>query len=296
MLEPGQPRSPLQWRRHGPEPDPVTAHTIALAFDFDDTLAPDSTSQVLEAVGIEPQAFWRDHVELMAQGWDQVPAWMHMMLERSRAAGRPITRDLITRVGQELPLYPGVKSMFRRYRRLIEADEGFRAQFFVISGGLADLVAATAIAGSFDDIWGSNFAYGADGVAYAVKNAISFTDKTRFLFQISKGLVGPAARSAPFAVNERTTDFPVPFKNIIYLGDGYTDIPCFALIQKAGGRAIAAYDRDNRTKVGRVYGFVDDRRVSHVVPTNYTKNRAADSAITLAIESIKTRILSEPTA
>jgi len=274
----------------------VSRATIALVFDFDDTLAPDSTSKVLEAVGIEPQPFWRDHVELMAQGWDQVPAWMYMMLERSRAAGQPITRDLINRVGRELPLYPGVKSMFRRYRQLIEADEGFRAQFFVISSGLADLVAATTIGGSFDDIWGSNFAYDSAGVAYAIRNAISFTDKTRFLFQISKGLVGPEARSTPFAVNERTTDFPVPFKNMIYVGDGYTDIPCFALIQKAGGRAIAAYDRDNRAKVGRVYGFVDDRRVSHVVPANYTKDRAADSAITLAIDSIKARILSEPAA
>ena len=269
------------------------ADTIALVFDFDDTLAPDSTSKVLEAVGIEPKAFWRDHVELMAKGWDQVPAWMHMMLERSRAAGHPITRNLIERVGRELPLYPGVKSMFKRYRQLIESDDGLRAQFFVISSGLADLVGSTAVAGDFDDIWGSNFAYGSAGVAYAIKNAISFTDKTRFLFQISKGLVGPEARSTPFAVNQRTTHFPVPFKNIIYVGDGYTDIPCFALIQKAKGRAIAAYDRDNRAKVGRVYGFVDDRRVSHVVPTNYTKNRGADSAITLAITDIKSRILRE---
>ena len=127
-----------------------------------------------------------------------------------------------------------------------------------------------------------------------IKNVISFTDKTRFLFQISKGLVGPEARSAPFAVNERTDRLPGTLQEHHLRRGRIHRHPVLSLYSE-GRRAAQSplYDRDNRAKVGRAYGFVDDRRVSHVVPTNYTKNSGADSAITLAIDSIKSRILSE---
>jgi phosphoserine phosphatase len=267
--------------------------TIALVFDFDDTLAPDSTSKVLEAVGIDASDFWDRHVELLKNGWDQVPAYMHMMLEESRSRGGAITRDLIENVGRDLTFFPGVKTMFKRYKQLIESDHGLRAQFYVVSSGLAGLVRATPIAPRFNDIWGSDFAYDDAGAICAIKNAISFSDKTRYLFQISKGQIGPEFRSKPFAVNERTHEFPVPLRNMVYVGDGYTDIPCFALVQRKGGRAIAAYDKENKKKTGRVYGFVEDRRVTQIAKVDYTKGRGADDAITLAITHIKSRILEE---
>jgi len=267
---------------------------IALVFDFDDTLAPDSTSKVLEAIGLDPPAFWARHRTLLEHGWDQVPAYMHMMLEESRSRGGAITRDLIEDVGRRLTLFPGVKTMFKRYSQLIESGDGFRAQFYVISSGLGDLIRATTIHPSLTEAWGSDFAYDDSGAICAIKNAISFSDKTRYLFQISKGQIGPKFRSQPFAVNERTHGFPVPLGNMVYVGDGYTDIPCFALVQRKGGRAIAAYDKENKKKTGRVYGFVDDQRVTQIAKVDYTKGRGADDAITLAITHIKSRVLEEP--
>jgi phosphoserine phosphatase len=270
--------------------------TIALAFDFDDTLAPDSTSKVLDAIGIEPHAFWANHRELMAAGWDQVPAWMHMMLAESRARDGAITRELIQRVGRELQLFPGAPAMFKRYKGLIEEVDGFEAQFYVISSGIGDLIRGSRIASKLTDIWGSDFAYDESGAICAVKNVISFTDKTRYLFQISKGLIGPEARGNPFAVNERSNHYPVPGENIVFVGDGYTDIPCFALVERRfKGRAVAVYDLNNREKVGKAYGFVDEGRVSHLEPAVYTKNSGADSAIRLAITHIKSRILKDRT-
>ena len=269
------------------------ADTMALVFDFDDTLAPDSTSKVLEAAGVEPKPFWERHRQLMSQGWDQVPAYMEMMLEVSRAKGGAITRDLISQVGRDLTFFRGVPSMFVRYKELIERGGGFSAHFYVISSGLGDLIRASTINSRLTDAWGSDFAYDEAGAISAIKNVISFSDKTRYLYQISKGLIGPGSRSTPFAVNQRSTDFPVPLKNIVFVGDGYTDIPCFTVVQKAKGRAVAVYDPENREKVGKAYGFVDDRRVSHLEPARYTKNSGADTAIALAINEIKMRILEE---
>ena len=268
-------------------------HTIALVFDFDDTLASDSTSAVLAAIGVESPEFWARHGNMMAEGWDQVPAYMHMMLEVSREKGGAITLELIEGIGGNLEFFRGVPSLFRRCKHVIEEDDGFQAQFYVISSGLGDLIRATTIARRLTDIWGSDFAYDDSGAICAIKNVISFSDKTRYLYQISKGLIGPEARKNPFAVNHRTTHRPVPFKNMIFVGDGYTDIPCFAVVEKAEGRAVAVYDQSNRAKVGKAYGFVDDRRVSHLEPAVYIKNSGADSAIRLAITHIKNRILQE---
>lgn len=275
----------------------MTPHTntpvISLVFDFDDTLVPDSTSQVIEAIGIDPVAFWAEHRRLMLEGWDQVPAFLQMMLEASRKRGGAITRDLILKVGRDLELFRGVPTMFGRYKKLIELDGTFAAQFFVVSSGLEDLIRATKIAPRLTDVWGSNFAYDESGAITAIKTVISFTDKTRYLYQISKGLIGPEARTNPFAVNQRTGDFTAPLKNMIFVGDGYTDIPCFSIVQKAKGRAVAVYDPGNRDKVGKAYDFVDDQRVSHLEPAVYVKGSGADSAITLAITSIQNRLRHE---
>jgi phosphoserine phosphatase len=271
----------------------MTKPVVALVFDFDDTLAPDSTSKVLEAVGIDPAAFWAEHRRRLAAGWDQVPAFMQMMLEESRERDGAVSRDLIRQVGEGLRFFRGVPTMFKRVKRLIEGDGDFTAHFYVISSGFEDLIRSTRIAKCLTDAWGSNFAYDDTGAICGIKNVVSYTDKTRFLYQISKGLIGPEVRSNPFAVNDRSTDFPVPLKNLIFVGDGYTDIPCFTVVQKAKGRSVAVYDPNNRGKIGKAYGFVDDRRVSHLVKADYTKGGGADDAITLAITHIKDRILQE---
>jgi hypothetical protein len=89
----------------------MTKPVVALVFDFDDTLAPDSTSKVLEAVGIDPAAFWAEHRRRLAAGWDQVPAFMQMMLEESRVRDGAISRKLIQQVGEGLRFFRGVPTM-----------------------------------------------------------------------------------------------------------------------------------------------------------------------------------------
>ena len=272
----------------------MTTPAIALVFDFDDTLAPDSTSQVLEAVGIEPVPFWQRHRELMAAGWDQVPAWMHMMLEASRQGGELITRDLIEQVGRELTFFRGVPAMLPRYRALIEADGDIEAHIYVISSGLGDLIRATRIAPHLTDAWGSDFSYDAAGAICGLKNVISFTDKTRYLFQISKGQVGPAARANPFAVNDRVDHYPVPLSHVVYIGDGYTDIPCFHLIQDTyHGEVLGVFDATDRAKIGKAFGLVKADRVRQINSADYTAGGGADESIRTAINSIKARILAE---
>lgn len=264
---------------------------MAVVFDFDDTLAHDSTSSFLSRWGVDVKDFWRRHRQRMEEGWDTVPAYLNMMIEESSARSRKerITKQALAAFGPKVELHHGVSSIFTRLKKQVSSiDPDINLDFFVISSGIGEILRHTKIAPYFKDIWSSDFAYGAAGEIEALKNVVSFTDKTRFLFQISKGIIGTAARRDPFAVNKKVPEqqLAMPLSHMIMVGDGMTDIPCFSLVQKGGGVAIGVYDRDSRERWGKALGFIEDRRVSHLVAADYRKRSGLDDALTLAVDKI----------
>ena len=265
---------------------------IAVIFDFDDTLAPDSTSGFLESVGIDTHRFWKDVGGLVKQGWDPIPCYLQRTIDesQSRPSAKRITKAKLADWGRRAPLFAGVPKLFPRLRR--QMPEGVTLEFYLISSGIRDVLRETAIADQFHDIWASDFAYNKEGEIVGIKNVVSFTDKTRFLFQIEKGLVGPNSRSDPFAVNRKVSegDLRIPFEQMIVVGDGYTDIPCFSLVQKGGGIAIGVYDRESRERWGKAWGFLEERRVLQLVAADYRKHSGLDDALSLAIDNISKRL------
>ena len=270
---------------------------VALAFDFDDTLGPDSTSGYLASMGVDVPDFWKSRVDLrIKSGWDPVLAYLQEMISESqgRPLGRRFTRDSLAEWGRSLPLYPGVSAMFRELRRAaVEADPHAEVDFFLISSGLLPIVNYTRISGEFRDRWACDFEYDDAGAILAVKKVVSFTDKTRYLFQIHKGIVGADATLDPFLVNKkfRPDQIAVPMDQMVYVGDGYTDIPCFSLLQKNNGFAIGVFDEQDRRKWGRAWGFVENGRVSNLVPANYAKNGPIRAILKVAISGIVARAL-----
>ncbi len=264
---------------------------VAVVFDFDETLAPDTTSSFLESIGIDVPEFWKQINELVKDGWDPVPAYLQMMLEESkrRKAGDRITKDKLRAWGLKIKTYPGVNSLFTRLRKLAAGiDSQIKIEFYVVSSGIGEILRATKISSQFTDIWAGDFSYNASGEIKHLKNVVSFTDKTRFLFQIAKGIIGPRSRSEPFAVNEKVPSekMHVPFEQMIAVGDGYTDIPCFSLLQKNHGIAIGVYDRASRERWGKAWGFLENQRVTHIVAADYRKNSGLDDALSMAVERV----------
>ncbi len=269
--------------------------TIAVIFDFDDTLAPDSTSGLLQKLGIDVEKFWRDEVQpLIDQDWDPVPAYLVKMIEKSRNGEVPtITKTVLENWGQELPLHAGVPTIFERLRlHAREINPRISVEFYLISSGIEDVLRHTRIAHEFHDIWASNFSYDQDGAIAYPKKVISFTDKTRYIFYIKKGLSGQAVRGKPFEVNRKISPeaLRIPLNQMIFVGDGYTDIPCFSLIRKGGGIAIGVYDNEHSDRWGRAWGFVEDGRVSNLVPAEYEPKTALSNSLTMAIESLVQKI------
>ena len=267
------------------------AATIAVIFDFDDTLAHDSTSTFLESLGIDVKVFWREHLELLRNGWDPVPAYLQKMIELSgqRPIKERITKRKLAAAGRLVEFHRGVSGLFQRARNQLRAvSPEMKLEFYVVSSGIGEIIRATSMARLFTDIWASDFAYNEENEIAAVKNVVSFTDKTRFIFQISKGITGASARRDPFAVNQRieSEKLHVPLHHMIVVGDGFTDVPCFSLVQKGGGIAIGVYDRTSRDRWGKAWGFLQDNRVKHLVAADYRKHSGLDDALSLALDKI----------
>lgn len=266
--------------------------TIAIVADCDDTLAPDTTAQLLTRFGIDIEHFYRNRVgRLIDVGWDPALAYMHEILALvNEGPLQDLTKTRLEEIGSKLQLYPGVPQVFSGLRAEIEDDPRYReydinVQYYVISGGIEDLIRASPIGGAMDWIWGCNFSYDENGRITFPRCVVSFTDKTRFLFNIQKGLVGDKSRTKPYAVNKDMNDKerPIPFSNMIYLGDGPSDIPCMSLLTKNQGCVIGIeYPEDSARTWTLGYG----RRANFIEPADYRKGTSTYGRLKQALKYI----------
>ena len=255
--------------------------TIAIVADCDDTLAPDTTVQLLEMCGLGRDFFSTYANPLVKQGWDPPLAYMHGMIELTKQEGplSSLTQTRIKEMAGQLTFYPGVPECFKEIKQETESyplfhAAGIRVETYVISGGIAELLRASVLAGAAHHIWGCDFKYDERGVIAFPKNVISFTDKTRFLYMIQKGKTGPAFEGLPYVVNDPMTEDerPVPFSNMVYLGDGPSDIPCMSLLQSHGGYVIGVMSEARPAKTWAL-GF--GRRTNLTVPPDFSKDSLA---------------------
>ncbi len=253
-------------------------NTIAVIADCDGTLAPDTTDQLLTYFDVKPEEFWPLEIEpLVKKGWDEHLAYMQKVIEFSREGGplEGLTTEKFREIAAVLKFYPGVPEGLIALRDEIQGtsefrDVGLRIEFYVISAGIGDMLRATALAKVAHRIWACDFAYDSEGILTHVKNVISFTDKTRFLYMVNKGKVGEEYLNRQYVVNEPIDreDRPVPFENMVYIGDGPTDIPCMSLVTAMGGYVMGILGKDKPYKAWALgYG----RRVNATVPPDFSE-------------------------
>lgn len=270
------------------------SETVGIIFDFDDTLAPDSTSGFLASIGVEPAHFWRERVQpLLDDDWDPIPAYLHMMIAESNArpANDRITHNKLEAFGRTIIFFDGVEAMFDTLRATVrEIDPTLNVEFYLISSGIGAILRSTSIAPQFADIWACDFATDEAGAIIAAKNVVSFTEKTKYLYKISKGLIGPGSRGKPFDVNDRTRKFRILFEHMVFVGDGQTDVPCFALIDRYGGVPLGVYDANRPSKWGKTFGLVRDKRVSGLYSANFTQGSDLHNTLVMSVRDIAGRI------
>ncbi len=270
---------------------------IAVVFDFDHTLTDDSTELFLNSKGIEPHEFWNSTVnKMVADGWDPSLAWTSAfcdLIGKSEPFGL-LTEDELYKFGATVEFYPGVDELFSDLRAIGNSYPKLNCEveIYIISGGIEPLLCGSSIANQVDGIRACTFATNKAGVIKRPKRVVTFTEKTRFLFEISKGLLR-TEQSHPFAVNQaiENSERRVPMENMIYLGDGLTDVPAFSVVKQRGGVAFAVVnptDDARRSKAWRK--LVQPRRVTNVFEPRYGRGDMLGAFLREGVHQIYQRL------
>lgn len=259
--------------------------TVAIMYDFDKTLSPGNMQEYafIEGLGMTPAAFWSKCEELqMANNMDPILAYMYYMVKASRGK-MVITRDIFRRQGASVKFFVGVESWFGRVNAYASAA-GLEIEHYIISSGIKEIIEGTKIAGAFKRIYAAEFCYDEDNVPIWPAMAVNYTSKTQFLYRINKGVLDVNDHDS---LNEYTPDEKrrIPFKNMIYIGDGLTDVPCMKLCKVNGGHSIAVYTKDKRKEAN---DLITQGRVNLVAPADYSEGSELETKVFAIIDKIKT--------
>ena len=244
-------------------------NVIAIICDCDGTLCPDTTNSLVSSLGLELNEFWMEVSHLVENGWDPPLAYLNRLLELGRQ-GRvgPITRDKLHTIGSGVQFYPGALDYVDQLRAKLQENVEFRdagivIDLYIVSSGIEEILKATPLTCLANDVFACAFDYDPEGKATAVKRAVSFTEKTKFIFAINKGISGEVLRKNPYLVND--TVYPderrVPFDHMVYIGDGPSDIPCFSMIKQLGGHAIGVMPPEDK-ELRRPYELARGQRLT----------------------------------
>ena len=250
---------------------------IALLYDFDKTLCTTDMEDYafIPALGYTPEEFWRKANTFGRENrMDGLLAYMYTMIAECRAQGLPLTRDFLVRCGHSMELFPGVREWFGRINDF-GASLGVEVEHYVLSSGLKEIIEGSGIAHEFKQIYACEFYYDESGAACWPKLDVNFTNKTQFVYRINKGVLDVADDKT---LNDSMPDDSkrIPFTNMIYVGDGLSDVPCMKMMRAYGGQAIAVYQATNRAGVE---DLLAKGRVDYIFQADYRAGSALEATV-----------------
>ena len=261
---------------------------IALIYDFDGTLSPGNMQEFgfIQAIGSTPEEFWSKS-DGIAKGQDasNILAYMKLMYDEARKNGIRLTREDFRRYGSDIVLFDGVREWFRNVNEY-GRRHGVIIEHYINSSGLKEIIEGSPIAKEFKHIFAGSFIYDEAGEAEWPGIAVDFTAKTQFLFKIQKGIF--SSRDAK-RVNESMAEDAkrIPFTNMIYFGDGETDIPSMKVVNMFGGNAIAVFNPTDPRKRGLARKLLRQGRVNFITPAVYSRESRTFRLVCAIIDKVK---------
>ena len=250
---------------------------VAFLYDFDKTLCTTDMQNYafIPSLGMTPGEFWA-----VANGFgranriDGILAYMYTMITESEKKGIPFTRKDLVEKGQSIVLFPGVQEWFGRINAFGE-EQGVQVEHYIISSGLREIIEGSTISEEFKEIYASEFYYDETGRPVWPKLAVNFTAKTQFVYRINTCVLHVSDEKT---LNDSMPDDSkrVPFTNMIYMGDGLSDVPCMKMMRAYGGQAIAVYQESNRLGVE---DLMAKGRVDFIFPADYSEGTALDLTV-----------------
>ena len=256
----------------------------AFLYDFDKTLCTTDMQDYafIPSLGMTPAEFWSVANDFgRRHRIDSVLAYMYTMIQEAEQRELPFTRGDLVEKGRDIVLFPGVEDWFRRVNAFGE-EQGVRVEHYIISSGLREIIEGSSISAAFKEIYASEFYYDETGRPVWPKLAVNFTAKTQFVYRINKGVLDV---SDDKTLNDYMPDDSkrVPFHNMVYVGDGLSDVPCMKMMRAYGGQAIAVYQESNRLGVE---DLLAKGRVDFIFRADYSEGTALDATVKDIIRKI----------
>ena len=252
-------------------------------YDFDKTLCTRDMQEYtfIPSVGMEPHEFWAHTADVAEEEtMDSILTYMYCMVEKARESGNPLTRESLVACGKDIEYHPGVEGWFDRINRYAEAA-GVEVEHYVLSSGLKEIIEGTSIAQYFKRIYACEFLY-KDGQAYWPKMAVNYTNKTQFVYRINKGVLD-INNDVDLNNSRPDNEKRVFFSNMIYIGDGLTDVPCMKLVKQSGGHSIAIYSHGQYQKAAPL---LKHERVDWMFEADYSEGSELDKTMKLLLEQL----------
>ncbi|MFP6681458.1 MAG: HAD family hydrolase [Gammaproteobacteria bacterium] len=274
---------------------PFIRNTLAMVYDFDGTLTPQPMQEytVLPELGITGDEFWSEvNDEVKRTGGDSILTYMRLLVEKIDQNKKHLSRDALRKLAANIKYYPGVDSWFDRINQYVKDLSRGRVQVrhYIISAGLGEILEGVSIKSKFERIYASEYFFNHHEAACFPTIVINDTTKTQYLFRIKKG-----REDSSDSINEYMPEGerPIPFDNMLYIGDGLTDVPCMTVVKNYGGFAVAVHDPNNRASVSVCRDLANADRIDYYAPADYNKCRKLEKRVHTIIDVIVAKILFE---
>lgn len=257
--------------------------TIALMYDFDKTLCDQDMQNYafIPNLGMSSEEFWGGVESFRRKNYmEGILGYLYYSMLKCEEKNIPFTNEYLQECGKDIRFYKGVQNWFDRINQYGESL-GVKIEHYVISSGIKEIIEGSEIKDKFKKIFACQYYFNDEGKAVWPKIAINYTQKTQYVFRISKGIYDETDNKK---VNDKMSDRIIPYEQMIYFGDGITDIPCMTLIKKQGGVSIAVYPKGQKSKVT---ALLLDNRVNYISPADYQEGSDLDSLVKCIIQEMK---------
>ena len=266
-------------------------NTIALVYDFDGTLIPKTMQEytIIPRLKLDSDKFWSQIIkEANDTEGEIMMIYMRQLITHAESMNVNITREEFKLMASKIKYFKGVETWFDNINQYIKSKHHkIKVAHYVISAGHHEILESTSIHHKLTNVFGSQYYFDNKGRATFPKNVVTDTAKTQFLFRINKG-----KEKVSDSINSHMPEHkrPIPFENMIYIGDGLTDVPSMALIKKQNGHAVSVYPKNSKDQKKVSADLLSAKRVDFIAEANYTKSSILYKRICLLIDMISARI------
>ena len=259
---------------------------IALCYDFDGTLCSGymQNQQLIPDCKVDIGEFWSEVSKYSKENKvDPTLSYMLILENKMHDAGVEISRENLINYGKQLKLFSGVNDWFGRIKYYGKANN-IEVEHYIISSGLTNMIEGCSFYNQIDRVYACEYIF-KDRRGLWPKLSVNYSNKVQYLYRIHKGAFEVSDQEGVNKKKYFGDNIHVPFENMIFFGDGETDVPTFNVLNKNNGKSICIYEDQQQKSIDTAKKLFSDGRVHHLVKNDYSEGSEVDKLVKEIIKS-----------